>query len=178
MWLEVRNLFGGAGAFLALPPQCVPDRYVVKMTAKNFASWLRLLAVAWRTLDSHARLTLNDLVRMSLARQPLPEGVLALEMSEHQSHAAPTSLSDMLTGWSASDRNSADDENRSVATLKPREAADDAAGSGTDPVTTGPASRTEKVPCAEPNSPKQAMVNVEDGLLDDLEDLDFNEYST
>jgi hypothetical protein len=55
MWLEVRDLFGGVGAFLALPPQCVPDRHVIRMPARNFGSWLRLLEVAWRALDTHAR---------------------------------------------------------------------------------------------------------------------------
>jgi hypothetical protein len=56
LWLDVRDLFGGVGAFLALPPQCVPDRHVVKMQAKTFGSWLRLLDVAWQALDAHARL--------------------------------------------------------------------------------------------------------------------------
>ena len=36
LWLDVRDLSGGASAFLALPPQCVPDRHVVKMPAKKF----------------------------------------------------------------------------------------------------------------------------------------------
>ena len=78
MWFEVRDLFGGVGAFLALPPQCVSDRRLYRMPAKTFSSWLRLLEVAWRALDTHARHTLNDVVRMSLAGQPLPDGLLAL----------------------------------------------------------------------------------------------------
>ena len=36
LWLEVRDLFGGVGAFLALPPQCCPDRHVVTKTSQNF----------------------------------------------------------------------------------------------------------------------------------------------
>lgn len=48
----------------------------------RFESWLLLLDVAWRALDAHARLTLNELVRMSLAGQPLPEAFLALETLE------------------------------------------------------------------------------------------------
>ena len=52
------------------------------MQVERFASWLRLLDVAWQALDAHARLTLNELVRMSLAGQPLPEAFLALETLE------------------------------------------------------------------------------------------------
>lgn len=81
-WLDIRERFGGAGAFLALLPQCVFDRYVQKMQVERFGSWLRLLDVAWRALDDHARLTLNESVRMSLAGQPLPEDCLALEVLE------------------------------------------------------------------------------------------------
>jgi hypothetical protein len=117
LWLEVRELFGGVGAFLALPPQCVPDRHVVKMPAKTFESWLRLLDVAWRALDPHARLTLNDLVRLSVAGQSLPEGSLMLEMLEDGTGTAPISLSDMLAGWPTFDRNSTQDEVGLTATL-------------------------------------------------------------
>lgn len=106
MWLEVRDLFGGVGAFLALPPQSVPDRHILRMPATTFGSWLRLLEVAWRALDTHARHTLNDLVRMSLAGQPLPDEVLALGTLEDGPGTAPTSLSDILTGWSLFERKS------------------------------------------------------------------------
>lgn len=43
MWLEVSDVFGDVGAFLALPPQCVPDRHILRMPAKNFGSWVSLL---------------------------------------------------------------------------------------------------------------------------------------
>lgn len=33
LWPQVRDLFGGDGAFLSLPPQCVPDKHVVRMPA-------------------------------------------------------------------------------------------------------------------------------------------------
>jgi len=46
VWLTVRERFGGVGAFLALPPQCVPDSHVSKIPAKNFGLLLRLLDVA------------------------------------------------------------------------------------------------------------------------------------
>jgi hypothetical protein len=37
-WLAVRDRFGGDGALLALPPQCVPNRHIVKVSAKVFES--------------------------------------------------------------------------------------------------------------------------------------------
>jgi hypothetical protein len=37
-WLDIPDLFGGVSAFLALPLQCVSDRYVQKMQAEKFAS--------------------------------------------------------------------------------------------------------------------------------------------
>jgi hypothetical protein len=46
-WLDIRDLFGGVGAFLALASQCVSDRYAQKMQAEKFDSWLLLLDVAW-----------------------------------------------------------------------------------------------------------------------------------
>jgi hypothetical protein len=103
IWLEVRYHFGGVGAFLALPPQCVPDSHISKMPARTFDSLLRLLDVAWRTLDDRARQTMNALVRFALAEQPLPRTTLALEQSEVGINAAPAGLSPMLAGWSVSD---------------------------------------------------------------------------
>ena len=103
--------------FPGLPPQCVPDRHVVKMQAKTFDSWLRLLDVAWQALDAHARLTLDDIVRVSLAGQPLPEGLLELETLKDDTGASQTSLSGKLAGWSSFDRRSTEDEGGSIATL-------------------------------------------------------------
>jgi hypothetical protein len=38
LWLEVRELFGGDGAFLALPPKCVSDQLVATLSATVFNS--------------------------------------------------------------------------------------------------------------------------------------------
>jgi hypothetical protein len=175
LWLEVRDLFGGIGAFLALPPQCVPDRHVVKMPAITFESWLRLLDVAWRALDAHARLTLNELVRMSLAGEPLPEGGLMLEMVEDSTGTALTSLSGMLTGWPAFDRNSTEDEGGLTATLSQREEDGDAAISGTPSITASTTSRAEEAGNGGLISQEGMMGNLEDGLFNGLDDRDFDE---
>jgi hypothetical protein len=175
LWLEIRDRFGGVGAFLALPPQCVSDRHVIKMPAKTFDSWLRLLDVAWRALDVHARLTLNDLVRMSLAGQSLPEGSLMLEMLGDSTGIAPTSLSGMLTGWPAFDRNSTEDEGGLTATLSQREEDGDAAISGTPLITASTTSRAEKAGDGGLISHEGMMGNSEDGLSNDLDDRDFDE---
>jgi hypothetical protein len=45
-WLDIRDLFGGVGAFLALPSQCVSDRYVQKMQAEKFDSCTKLVATS------------------------------------------------------------------------------------------------------------------------------------
>jgi hypothetical protein len=175
LWLEVRDLFGGVGAFLALPPQCVPDRHVVKMPAKTFESWLRLLDVAWRALDAHARLTLNDLVRMSLAGQSLPEGSLMLEMLEDGTDTAPISLSGMLTGWPAFDRNSAEDEGGLTATLTQHEEDGDTAIPGTPLITASTTSKAEEARDGRLISQEGMMGDLEDGLFNGLDDRDLDE---
>lgn len=169
MWLEVSDVFGGAGAFLALPPQCVPDRHILRMPAKNFGSWVGLLEVAWRALDTHARQTLNDLVRMSLARQPLPEEALVLETLEYGSGIAPTSLSDILTGWSPFRRSSLDGEGE-PSTTKHREEVGDRATLGPPSTTASTANRPEE----DENSRlcSREVLDVDDGLL---KDLDFDD---
>jgi hypothetical protein len=175
LWLEIRELFGGVGAFLALPPQCVTDRHVIKMPAKTFESWLRLLDVAWRALDVHARLTLNDLVRMSLAGQSLPEGSLMLEMLEDSTGIAPTSLSGLLTGWPAFDRNSTEDEGGLTATLSQREEDGYAAISGTPLITASTTSRAEEAGDGGLILQEGMMGNLEDGMFNGLDDRDFDE---
>jgi hypothetical protein len=99
-WLDVHRLFGGDGAFLALPPQCVPESHVSRLLAKNSSSLLGLLDVAWRAPDEDARRTMNALVRLALAGQPLPGAALALERSDVGTSAATAGLSPMLAGWS------------------------------------------------------------------------------
>lgn len=37
--LEVRELFGGNGAFLALPPQCVPDSLNLNIQIQNLVQY-------------------------------------------------------------------------------------------------------------------------------------------
>jgi hypothetical protein len=69
--LAVKDLFGGNGAFLALPPQCVSDRDILKMPSEVLGAWLGLLDVAWKALDDRARQTMNTIARLALAGQPL-----------------------------------------------------------------------------------------------------------
>ena len=174
LWLEVRELFGGVGAFLALPPQRVTDRHVVKMPTKTFESWLRLLDVAWRALDVHARLTLNDLVRMSLAGEPLPGGSLMLEVLEDSTGAAPTSLSGMLSGWPAFDRKSTEDEGGLTAALTQREEDGDAASHRTPLTITSAVCRAEEAGDGGLISQDGMIGNSEDGLFNGLDDVDFD----
>lgn len=131
--------------------------------------------MAWGALDEPARLTLNDLVRISLAERPLPDSVLALEISEDCSYVTPISLSGMLAGWLASDQQSDDDKDRSIATLKPREVVGNAAELGNCPITASTTNGAEEIPCAGQTLQQQTIVNVEDGLLNNLEDFDFDE---
>ncbi|KAM0714625.1 hypothetical protein Q7P37_009921 [Cladosporium fusiforme] len=169
LWLEIRDLFGGIGVFLALPPRCVADRHVVTTSAKVFDSFLRLLDVAWRALDVHARRTLNELVRMSLAGQPLPEEVLALELLKDGTGTALTSLSSILAGWSTSDRNSRDKEVGLIATVTERQEYGDTAVSGTPSTTTILMNRVEEAGDAAETSQKEMMGKVDDGLFNDLD---------
>jgi hypothetical protein len=172
-WLDIRERFGGAGAFLALPPQCVSDRYVQKMPKERFGSWLGMLDVAWRALDDHARLALNELARMSLAGKPLPEGLLALEMLEEGTDIALTSLSGMFTGWSPSDRTSRDKGTKSIVIATQREDNDAAASMypAATPITPRRAEEAEDIGLI---SQKEMVESVEDGLFDGLDDLDFD----
>jgi hypothetical protein len=174
-WLDIRELFGGVGAFLALPSQCVSDRYVQKMQAEKFDSWLLLLDVAWRALDAHARLTLNELVRMSLAGQPLPEAFLALEMLEAGTGTALNSLSGMLTGWPSSNRICGDACTKLVATPTQREEDSGAAAHEIHASTTSTTSRAEEAGDLGRVPQTEMVRSVEDGLFDGLDDLDFDE---
>jgi hypothetical protein len=174
-WLDIRDLFGGAGAFLALPSQCVSDRYIQKMQVEKFESWLLLLDVAWRALDVHARLTLNELVRMSLAGQPLPEAFLALETLEAGTGTALNSLSGMLTGWPSSNRICGDASAKSIATPTQREGDSGAAAHDVNACTTSTTSRAEEAGQLGRVSQMEKVKSVEDGFLDGLDDIDFDE---
>jgi hypothetical protein len=158
-----------------LPSQCVSDRYVQKMQAEKFGSWLLLLDVAWRALDAHARLTLNGLVRMSLAEQPLPEAFLALETLKAGSGTALDSLSGMLTGWPSSNRICGDACAKSIATPTQREEDSGAAAHEIHASTTSTTSRVEEAGELGRVSQMEMVRSVEDGLLDGLDDLDFDE---
>lgn len=174
LWLDIRELFGGIGAFLALPPQCVSDRYVQKMQVEKFASWLRLLDVAWRALDVHARLTLNELVAKSLAGQPLPEGILAVEMLGDRSTVL-NSLSGMLTGWPTSKRISGEACSETVAVPTQHEEDDNAAAASMPATDTSITSRAEEAGDPGQVSQKKIVKSVEGELFDDFDDLDFDE---
>jgi hypothetical protein len=139
------------------------------MPARNFGSWLRLLEVVWRALYTYARQTLNDLVRISLAGQPLPEEILALETLENGPSIAPTSLSDILTGWSSFERKSRDDEGEPT-TLTHREEDGGAAALGTPLTTASTTSRLEEAETEDLglSSRRVIMGDMDDGLLKDL----------
>jgi hypothetical protein len=56
-------------------------------------AWGLIRITPKQALDIHARLTLNDLVRMTFARQSLPEGVLELESLKYETGTDPTNYS-------------------------------------------------------------------------------------
>ena len=165
-WLKVRDLFGGDGAFLALPPPCVPDSHVSKLSDANFGPLLGLLDVAWRGLDDGARRTMNALVRFALAGQSLPDTVLALERPEVEISAAPAGLSSMLAGWSVSDHATQRSSDPAAAHLLEREAE---VKMNTSEVVRG---REDVVANAESSIAKKNLLVVDDGLLDNI---DFDE---
>jgi hypothetical protein len=171
-WLEVRERFGGLGAFLALPPQCVPDNHVTRLPAKGFDTLLRLLDVAWRALDDRARRTMNALVSFAIEERPLPETTLALERSKVGLSAATAGLSPMLVGWTALDLGA--QWSNDSATNPPRN----------DPVevkldtprtpctTTVQTDCEEVVAITEPSVRNEMMLAVDGGLF---ENVDFDE---
>jgi hypothetical protein len=165
----VQDLFVGDGAFLALPPRCVPDRHITKMPSEVVESWLGLLDVAWRALDDRARRALDTLVQSALARQPLLEDVLALETLESGTGTTPISLSTMFNGWSAPARNLQDSENRAIATLMEQEAYGDVTVLDTPSATTRITNKAEEANDAEMILQKETEGNVGDGLFDDLD---------
>ena len=145
------------------------------MQAEKFDSWLLLLNVAWRALDAHARLTLNELVRMSLAGKPLPEAFLALETLKAGTGTALDSLSGMLTGWPSSHRICGDASAKSIATPTRREGDSGAAAHEVNACTTSTTSRAEEAGQLGRVSQMEKVKSVEDGFLDGLDDIDFDE---
>lgn len=171
-WLEVRDLFGGNGAFLALPPQCVPDSYVSRITAKNFGPLLGLLDVAWRALDDGARRTMDALVRLALTGQPLPEAALALERPEAGILEASAGLSPMLAGWSEFDGTTRRSGDLATARLTEQNVEDKKTTQEVVRTTTAAISGKEVMADVEPSMRKGTMLVVDDGLLDNV---DFEE---
>jgi hypothetical protein len=152
----------------SLPPRCVPDRHVVKMSAKVFGSWLRLVDEPWKALDAHARRTLNALVRLSITEQLLPESCLMLEMLDSEIDAAPVGLSPMPTGWSIADCDSKHSEVRVTSALT--EGKDDGKMTTSETSrTTGARSRQEGVGDVGITSQKGTAGDVDDALLNDLD---------
>jgi hypothetical protein len=172
VWLAVREHFGGVGAFLALPPQCVPDSHVSKIPAKNFGLLLRLLDVAWRALDDRAKRTMNALVRFALAGRPLPETALALERSGVGISAAPAGLSPMLAGWSVYELGAQWSDVTEAARLKEREMEGELDMPQAVRTTTATSSKEQVAVIAESIMLKGMMQAVDDGLL---ENVDFDE---
>jgi hypothetical protein len=99
----------------------------------------------------------------------VPEEVLALETLENAPGIAPTSLSDILTGWSLFERKSRDDEGEST-TLTHREEDGGAAALGTPLATASTTSRLEEAETEDLglSSRQVIMGDVDDGLLKDL----------
>jgi hypothetical protein len=131
--------------------------------------------VAWRALDAHARLTLNELVRLSLAGQPLPGAFLALETLKAGTGTALNSLSGMLTGWPSSNRICGDACAKSIATSTQREEDSGTAAHEIHASTTSTTSRVGEAGELGGVSQMEMVKSVEDGLLDGLDDLDFDE---
>ena len=171
-WLEVRNLFGGNGAFLALPPQCVPDSRVSRITAKKFGPLLGLLDVAWRALDDGARRTLDALVRYGLTGQSLPRAELALERPGAETIAAPAGLSPMLAGWPESGCALQWPVDSASAHLAEQKVEGDVNAPEVVRTTISVASGEEIVANAKSSGLKETILVVDEGLL---ENVDFDE---
>lgn len=97
----------------------------------------------------------------------LPEDVLALEILEGSTGTAPTSLSAMLTGWLAADRNSQDNEAGVIATLTEREANGDITDLETPSTAARTVSRAEEAGDAEVVLRKENIEDMGDGLFND-----------
>lgn len=124
--------------------------------------------LAWRALEDHARRTINVLVRLALAGQLLPGGVLALEILEGGTGAGPAGLSPLLAGCSASDCNVQDNEVGVTAAMTERGADSDLMAQRTPSATSRTTSRVEEAEGAELISQKETLGDVDDGLFNGL----------
>jgi hypothetical protein len=111
---------------------------------------------------------------MSLAGQPLPEALLAIETLKAGTGTALDSLSGMLTGWPLSNRICGDACAKSIATPTQREEDSGAAAHEIYVSTNSTTSRVEEAGELGRVSQMKMVKSVEDGLLDGLNDLDFN----
>jgi len=144
------------------------------MTVEKFDLWLDLLDEAWRALDAHVRLTLNKLVGMSISGQPLPEGVLALEKLKDGTDTALTSLSDMFTGWPASDGSCRDTGTKLIAIPAQRKEDSDAAALRSLGTTLGTSGRAKEAEDVGLIFQKELVESVENGLFDDFDNIDID----
>jgi hypothetical protein len=113
---------------------------------------------------------------MSLAGQPLPKAFLALETLKAGTGTALDSLSSMLTGWPSSNRIYGDSCAKSIATPTQREEDSGAAAHKDHTSTTSTTSRVEEAGDLGRVSQMKMVRSVENGLFDDLDDIDFDEY--
>jgi hypothetical protein len=105
---------------------------------------------------------MNALVRFALARQSLPDTVLALERPDVGISAAPAGLSSMLAGWSVSDHATQWSSDHAAAHLLEREAE-------VKMNTPEAARRREEVVAnAESSIAKKNVLVMDDGLLDNI----------
>jgi len=104
------------------------------------------------------------------------EGVLGLEILEDSTATAPSSLSGMLTGWPTFDRNSTENEGGSIVTLTYCEKDGDGAVPKTPSTTTKTARTAVEAGHAGRTSQEGTIGGLEDGLFNDLDDLDYLDF--
>jgi hypothetical protein len=111
---------------------------------------------------------LNALVYLSLARQPLPERRLTLELLESNIGAVPVGLSPIFIGWSKNEYDRESSELGIIAT--PTE------GKGNENVTTSETSLTTETLDGEDGEEETgAVAKVSQmGMLADVDDTSFN----
>jgi hypothetical protein len=108
---------------------------------------------------------LNALVYLSLARQPLPERRLTLELLESNIGAVPVGLSPIFIGWSKNEYDRESSELGIIAT--PTE------GKGNENVTTSETSLTTETLDGEEETGAVAKIS-QMGMLADVDDTSFN----
>lgn len=115
---------------------------------------------------------MNVLVRFALAGRPLPGAALALEMPDIGTTVVTGGLSPILVGWSVSDHAIEYSRNVAMAISTEREAEGEVTAPRDARTTTAPSNGDDVVSSAEASMRNEAMVNVDEGLL---ENVDFDE---